>query len=236
MWSLICPAHRAPLTKGNQTQARDHTSNSQNDFSSSLLGDDRFRATHEQKHNAWYGRRCCIRPHPRVHLGVATAPSISMTPTAGRAGATSRYRTLLRSIGIFRYERKREVNWPSSLRAAPKYKITNAYMDRLADATEMSRPQPVFDYRNATPSELQSPAPKRDCARATVTFNAIYAVWDLHERRAAGLGGGHSGLDAGSSYSSIPEIAHRSAKRAAAAEPMTTESNAIALAALLFKK
>ena len=218
MWSLICPVHRVPLTKGIRHKHGTTLPTRKTIF---RAGDDRFRAAHEQKHNAWYGRRCCIRPHPRVHLGVATAPSISMTPTAGRAGATSRYHTLLRSIGIFRHERKREVNWPSSLRAAPKFKITNGYMDRLADAIEMSRPRPIFDYRNATPSELQSPAPKRDCDRATVTFNAIYAVWDLHERRAAGLGGGHSGLDAGSSYSSILEIAHRSAKRAVAAEPIT---------------
>jgi hypothetical protein len=71
--------------------------------------------------------------------------------------------------------------------------------------------------------------------RETVTFNVVYAVWALHDRRAAALGGGHGELDADSSYSSIPEIAHRSTKRAGAgpqagaAEPMTTESAAFAM-------
>jgi hypothetical protein len=74
--------------------------------------------------------------------------------------------------------------------------------------------------------------------------NTVYAVLAFHDRRpsdrhdrgAASLGGGLGELAADSSYSSIPEIAHKSAKRVRAAETMTTELHACCYGGVSFQQ
>jgi hypothetical protein len=81
------------------------------------------------------------------------------------AGAASRDCTALWWIGIFgtNVSVKRNGDHHCGRR---NHKIRSEYLDCLADDLKMSRSRPIFDYRNVTPSELQSSTPKRDCARA----------------------------------------------------------------------